>query len=175
MHYRSIIVLASLAFAGCSSSGDGGPPDKLSAAFLDTIHQACAKAFSCQSSYIPAMHNGRAFADYAGGATASACENSAKTLVLSFNGQDYLTKLDASVTASRIKYNATDYDTCAASLEGQTCDQAFQQNGAVFTAPAACSTFEIGQVPTAGTCTLDEDCAVATDSCDSTAHTCGGA
>lgn len=162
-----------LALAACGGGGDGGPPAKLSGAFLDSIQRSCQKSFDCESSYVAAMHGDEPFADYVGGSTVDACVNTVKTLVLTFNGQDYLTKLDASVAADRIKYNANDFDTCLAAVEASTCDQFFEQNGANFTPPAACATFEVGQVPTAGACTLTEDCAAADNSCDETAHTCG--
>lgn len=172
IHSSMLAVLFALAFAACGGGSSSGPPDKLSAAFLDSLQRNCQKEFDCQSSYIAAMHNNQSFPDFAGGATVDACVNSTKTLVLTFNGQDYLTKLDASVAAGRIKYSATDYDTCLTAFEAQTCDQLFQQNGATSTPPAACATFKVGQVPSAGACTLDDDCAGDTG-CDPTAHTCG--
>lgn len=170
-HASVLLASFALAFAGCG--GDSGPPAKLSDALLDLVQRQCQNAFDCKSSYVASMHNNQTFENFVGGATVSACVNTVKTLVLSFNGQDYFTKLDASVTAGRIKYNATDYSTCATAGEALTCDQLFGQNGATATLPAACDTFEMGQVPTAGTCTIDADCAAATDSCDPTAHTCG--
>jgi hypothetical protein len=173
IHPCMLLASFALALAACGGGGASGPPDKLSVAILDSIQRSCQKAFSCQSSYIASMHNGQAFADHYGGSNADACANSLKTLLLTFNGQDYFTKLDASVTAGRIKYNANDYDTCATAGEALTCDQFFVQNGATATLPAACDTASVGQVATAGACTLDDDCATAGDSCDAGAHTCG--
>ncbi|HEX2689095.1 MAG TPA: hypothetical protein VHN14_20880 [Kofleriaceae bacterium] len=98
--------------------------------------------------------------------------NSLKTLISRFEGQDFFTKLDASVTAGRIKYNANDYETCVTAGEAEPCDQYFGQNGAHPMLPAACGTAEVGLVATGGACTLDDDCAVDGNSCDSTAHTC---
>lgn len=172
IHSSMFAVPFALAFAGCGG-GTSGPPGTLSAAVLDAIQRNCQKEFNCQSSYIAAMHNNESFPDHVGGSTVDACVNSIKTLVLTFNGQDYLTKLDASVAAGRIKYNANDYDTCVTAFEALTCDQLFEQNGATSTPPAACAAYKVGLVPTASACTLDDDCAAETDSCDPAAHTCG--
>ena len=172
IHASMLLASFALVLAGCGG-GNSGSPGKLSDAFFDSVQRSCQKSFDCQSSYVASMHNGQSFMDYVGGSTVDACVNSLKTFVLGFNGQDYFAKLDASVTAGRIKYNADDYDTCATASDASTCDQFFTQNGAIYTAPAACDTFKVGQVPTAGVCTLDEDCAVVTNSCDSGTHTCG--
>jgi hypothetical protein len=163
--------LASFALGACG--GSDGPPGKLSDALQDSFQRSCQKLFDCKSSYSAAMHDDTAFEDFAGGATVSACVNSVKTLILATNGQDIFTKLDASVSAGRIKYNATDYETCASASDKQTCDQALDQNGAMSTPPAACGTFAVGQVASAGACTIDLDCASGNDVCDATAHTCG--
>jgi hypothetical protein len=168
IHVTSILAV----LVACGGSG-GGSPGKLSEALQDSFHRQCQKAFSCKSSYVASMHQGDTFENHYGGATVDACVNSVKTLALALNGQDFFTKLDASVTAGRIKYNVDDYETCFMALEAQTCDQFFEQNGATSVEPAACNTAEVGLVATAGACTLDEDCAVDGDSCDSTAHTCG--
>lgn len=119
------------------------------------------------------MHSNRTFEDFVGGTTADACFNSLRTITLVVNGQDYFTKLDASVTAGRIKYNANDYDTCVDALEAQTCNQFFRQNGETAVDPAACNTASVGQVATGSACTIDDDCATVGDDCDATAHTCG--
>jgi len=175
IHSSMLVASFALVLAGCDGGGggDGGPPGNLSEALLDSVQRSCQKAFDCQSSYIAAMHNDESFMNYVSGSTVDACASSLKTLVLSFNGQDYFTKLDASVTAGRIKYNADDYDTCAAASDASTCDQFFAQNGATYPAPSACDTFKVGQVPTTGACTLDEDCQIASNSCDTSTHTCG--
>lgn len=165
--WGSVVVFA---FAACGGSGG---PARLSAAYQDSIQRQCQKVFDCKSSWVPSMHGNQAFEDHYGGATVDECVNSLKTLTLTFRGQDYFTKLDASVTAGRITYNADDYETCLAALEAETCDQVFRQNGATSTPPAACDTAAVGLVATGGACTLDEDCAVAGDGCDSTANTCG--
>jgi hypothetical protein len=172
IHSATFLASFTLAIAGCGG-GDSGPPTKLSAALLDTIHRQCQKAFACKSSYVPAMHNNRSFEDYVDGSTVDMCFNAVKTLLVTFRGQDYFSKVDASVTAGRIDFNPADYETCIAAAEAQTCDQLFQQNGATATPPPACDTIEVGQVPTTGACTLDEDCAIANDSCDTTLNTCG--
>ena len=173
IHSPMLLASFALALAGCGGGGSSGPPGNLSDAFLDSVQRSCQRFFDCQSSYVASMHNNEPFMDYVGGSNVNACVNSVKTLVLTFKGQDYFTKLDASVTAGRIKYNATDYDTCATAGDGATCDQVFDQNGATYTPPAACDTFEVGLVLTAGACTLDEDCAAASDACDSGTNTCG--
>lgn len=165
-------ILAAFALAACGG-GSSGPPAKLSDALQDSIHRQCQKAFSCKSSYVAAMHGNESFENHYGGATADACFNSVKTIALTFNGQDFFTKLDASVSAGRIKYNANDYETCLTAGEAETCDQFFGQNGATEMLPAACDTAEVGLVATGGACTIDLDCAGAVDSCDPTAHTCG--
>jgi hypothetical protein len=173
MLLASLCALAgALAVAACGGGSDG-PPSKLSDAFLEGTHRTCQKAFDCKASYVSSMHLNRTFEDYVAGTTVDACANTRKTMVLAANGQDYLTKLDASVTAGRIKYSSTDYDTCVTAFEAQTCDQVFRQNGATSTPPVACDTSEVGQVATGAACTLDEECATASDSCDSTAQTCG--
>ena len=164
-------IVAAFALAACGG-GSSGPPAKLSDAFQDSIHRQCQKAFDCKSSYVAAMHQNDSFENHYGGATVDACANSVKTLLLTFNGQDFFTKLDASVTAGRIKYNAADYETCLTAGEAETCDQFFRQNGATAAPPAACNTAEVGLVATGGACTIDEDCAVDGNSCDSIAHTC---
>jgi hypothetical protein len=171
---HSFILLAplALAIAGCGGGSDG-PPDKLSEALLDSIQRHCQKSFDCKSSYVASMHDNQSFENYVGGATADACFNSVKTLFLTFQGQDYFTKLDASVAGGRIKYNPSDYDTCLKAGEAESCDQLFDQNGATATPPAACETVTVGLVATAGVCTIDDDCAAENDSCDETAHTCG--
>jgi hypothetical protein len=169
-HMRWSRVVA-LAFAACG--GSSSPLAKLSDAFQESIQRQCQKAFDCKSSYVASMHQNQTFEDHYGGATVDACVNSLKTLILTFQGPDYFTKLDASVTAGRIKYNADDYETCFMALEAETCDQFFRQNGATSTPPAACDTAEVGLVATGGACTIDDDCAVDGDGCDSTAHTCG--
>jgi hypothetical protein len=170
-HIHATSILAAFALAACG--GSSGPPSRLSNALQDSIHRQCEKAFSCKSSYVAAMHQNDTFEDHYGGATVDACANSLKTLLLTFNGQDFFTKLDASVSAGRIKYNADDYETCLTAGEAQTCDQFFGQNGATAAVPpAACDTAEVGLVATGGACTIDQDCAGAADSCDSTAHTC---
>jgi len=177
---RSFSLAASLALLfigtgiiGCGGGDGGGTPGKLSDALLQSFQRSCQKAFDCKPSYVPAMHSNRTFEDFVAGSTVEACANSIKTLLLTFNGQDYLTKLDASVAAGRVKYNPMDYDTCIKAGEAESCDQFFHQNGAVEMLPAACDTVSVGQVATGGSCTLDADCAGAVDSCDTTAHTCG--
>jgi len=173
IHSAMFLASFTLAIAGCGGGGSSGPPAKLSEALLDTIRRHCQKSFDCKSSYVSSMHNNRSFEDYVSGSTVDACVNSVKTLVLTFRGQDYFTKIDASVTALRIDYNPDDYETCLAAVEAETCDQLFHQNGATESLPPACDTIEVGQVPTAGACTLGEDCAIADDSCDATTNTCG--
>lgn len=145
--------VVALAFAACG--GSSSPPAKLSDAFQESIQRQCQKAFDCKSSYVASMHQNQTFEDHYGGATVDACVNSLKTLILTFQGPDYFTKLDASVTAGRIKYNADDYETCFIALEAETCDQFFRQNGATSTPPAACDTAEVGLVATGGACTID--------------------
>ncbi|HEY0990000.1 MAG TPA: hypothetical protein VGD80_23180 [Kofleriaceae bacterium] len=162
-----------LVIAGCGGGGSSGPPTRLSEALLDAIHRNCRKAFDCKSSYVSAMHNNRSFEDYVSGSTVDACDNSVKTLLLTFRGQDYLTKIDESVSAGRIDYNPNDYETCLAAVEAETCDQFFHQNGATESPPRECDTIEVGRVPSAGACTLDEDCAIAGDACNATPNTCG--
>jgi hypothetical protein len=175
IHSSMLVASFALAAVGCGGGGGsgGGPPGKLSDAFISEVQTGCEKGFSCQSSYVASMHNNQAFSDYMGGSTVDACVNTVKTLVLTFNGQDYFTKLDASVTAGRIKYSASDFDTCTTAAEAATCDQFFQQNGATYTPPAACDTFKMGQVATSGACTIDDDCSDATNSCDANTQTCG--
>ena len=170
---HSSMLLAAFALTVASCGGSDGPPTKLSEALLDAAQRQCQKSFDCKASYIASMHANQSFENYVGGATVDACFNSVKTLVLTFNGQDYFTKLDASVAAGRIKYNPNDYDTCLKAGEAESCDQLFKQNGAMGMPPAACDTASAGLVPTAGSCTLDEDCAGVNDSCDETQHTCG--
>jgi hypothetical protein len=170
--FAGFTLAGSLGAAGCGG-GDSGPPGKLSEAVIDSIHRSCQKGFDCKSSYLPAMHNNETFENFMGGATVDACENTRETFVKTFGGQDFFTKLDASVTANRIKYSSTDYETCRKAFEAQTCDQLFEQNGATATPPAACGTYQVGQVATGAACTLDDDCATANNSCDATAHTCG--
>jgi hypothetical protein len=162
-------ILAALAACG----GSSGPPARLSDAFQDSIHRRCEKAFECKASYVAAMHQNQSFENFVGGTNVAACVNSLKTLTLTLNGQDFFTRLDASVSAGRIKYNADDYETCLAAGEAETCDQFFLQNGATAVPPAACGTAEVGAVATGGACTLDQDCAGAADLCDSTLNTCG--
>lgn len=175
IHSSMLLASFALAVAGCGGGGGGnsGPLVKLSEAFSDSVQRSCQKSFDCQSSYVASMHGDQTFVTYVGGATVDACAGSLKTFVLMLKGPDYFTKLDASVSAGRIKYNADDYDTCATASDVSTCDQFFTQNGAIYNAPIACDTFKLGQVPTAGACTLDEDCEIASNSCDPGTHTCG--
>ena len=168
-------LLASFLSSVVACGGSDGPPGKLSEALQDSFQRECQKAFDCKSSYSPAMHDNTSFEDFVGGANVSACVNVIKTFFLAVNGQDFFTKLDASVSAGRIKYNASDYETCAKAGDMETCDQVFDQNGATATPPAACSTFSAGQVASAGACTIDLDCAAASDLCDASAHTCSSA
>ena len=59
-------------------------------------------------------------------------------------------------------------------VAGSTVDTCFNSvKTLLLTPPPACDTVEVGQVPTAGACTLNEDCAIAGDSCDATRNTCG--
>jgi hypothetical protein len=168
-------VLGLVVLGAAACGGGGGPPGTLSGALEDTFQRECQKAFDCKSSYVPAMHqNNPSFEDFVGGANVSACVGTIKTFFLAANGQDFFTKLDASVSAGRIKYSSADYETCANAADMETCDQIFDQNGATVTRPQACSTFSAGQVATAGACTLDLDCSAATDGCDPTSHTCTG-
>lgn len=171
MRWSGVVVFA-FAFAACG--GSSSPPATLSNALQESIQRQCQQQFDCKSSYVASMHDNRAFEDYYGGATVDACVNTVTTLILTVNGQDYFTELDASVTAGRVTYNTDDYETCTMALESETCDEVFFQNGAIFTPPAACDTVEVGRVTTGGACTIDDDCAVAGDGCDPTAHTCGG-
>lgn len=170
---HSSMLLASFVLALAACGGGGGAPAKLSGALLDSFQRGCQRAFDCKSSYVASMHANQPFEDEYGGSTVDACVNSLKTVVLTFNGPDYFTKLDDSVTAGRIKYTANDYDTCVTAVEAQTCDQVFEQNGATDTLPAACDTYKVGQVATAGACAVDDDCATDGDSCDVDLHTCG--
>jgi hypothetical protein len=169
---RPVTLLTSfmVAIASCGG-GSSGPPDKLSEALQDAIHRNCQKEFNCKSSYLPAMHNNETFEDAVHGATVDACTTSLKTLLLAGNGQDYFTKLDASVTAGRIAYNKDDFEACSKGFEALTCDQVFDQNGATATEPEVCNTAVMSQVATGGACTLDQDCA-ADNGCNATAHTC---
>jgi len=173
IHSSMLLASFALALAACGGGGGGGAPAKLSAAMLDSFQRSCQKAFDCKSSYVASMHGGQSFEEEYGGATVDACVNSLKSVLLAFNGPDYFTKLDDSVTAGRIKYTAKDYDTCVADGDSQTCDQVFEQNGAIDTLPAACDTYKVGQVATAGACTVDDDCATDGDGCDPDVHTCG--
>ena len=172
IHSSMLLASFALVIASCGGGSDG-PPGKLSEALLDATQRQCQKSFDCKSSYVASMHENQSFENYVGGSTVDACFNSVKTLMLTFNGQDYFTKLDASVTAGRIKYNPNDYDTCLKAGEAESCDQFFEQNGATEMLPAACDTVQVGQVSTAGACTLDVDCASENDACDETKHTCG--
>lgn len=167
----SVLGLVVLGAAACG--GGGGPPGTLSGALKDQFQRECQKAFDCKSSYVPAMHqDSPTFEEFVGGANVSACANSLQTFFQGILGT--FTELDASVSAGRIKYNSTDYETCANAGDMETCDQIFDQNGAMATLPMACRTFFAGQVATSGACTLDLDCAAAADGCDSTSHTCTG-
>lgn len=170
----SVLGLIVLGAAACG--GGGGPPGTLSGAFKDQFQRECQKAFDCKSSYVPTMHqNSPSFEDFVGGTNVSACVNTLQTFFQGLLGQGIFTELDASVSAGRIKYNSADYETCANAGDMETCDQIFDQNGAMAMLPMACSTFFAGQVATSGACTISLDCAVAADGCDSTSHTCTGA
>jgi hypothetical protein len=169
----SVLGLVVLGAAACG--GGGGPPGTLSGAFHDQFQRECQKAFDCKSSYLPAMHqNSASFEDFVGGTNVSGCVNTFQTFFQGTFGQGFFMQLDASVSAGRIKYNSTDYETCANAGDMETCDQIFDQNGATAMLPMACRTFFAGEVATSGACTLDFDCSVSTDGCDATSHTCTG-
>ena len=162
---RSIFVSASFALLAACGGDDGGSTSTPSAAFTASIQATCDKAFECMSSYDAAMHNGTAFAD-SYGTSADNCVAQTTALINQFLGADYLEKLDASASAGRIDYNASDAAACLAANSAQTCDQFFEQNGATSVEPAVCNTALVGTVATGGTCTIDNDCATAGDDCD---------
>lgn len=172
IHSSMLLASFALALAACGGGSSSAPPAKLSDALLDGFQRSCQKAFDCKSSYDPSMNANQTFEDQFG-TSVDACVDSRKGLLTAFNGPDYFTKLDASVTAGRIKYTAKDYGTCVTAGEAQTCDQLFEQNNADDTLPAACDTYKVGQVATAGACTVDDDCATDGDGCDVDVHTCG--
>jgi hypothetical protein len=119
------------------------------------------------------MHGNETFEDFVHGSTVDTCVDFDEAVALTFAGQDLFAKIDASVRAGRIKYNATDYEICRAAIEVEDCDEIFQQNGATPMLPDACSTYEVGQVPHGGACTLAGDCAVVPEQCNPSTHTCG--
>lgn len=153
---KTMIAAVCALVAACGSSG---PPDKLSGAFLETFRLYCDKIFACDTEYIPDAHSGRSLQDYAGGTDADACYDRIKTTFLQANGQEYLDALDASVAAGRIVYRAADFQACASSYQGQSCDQLFEQHAQSYTEPPVCRTVKVGQVEPGGACTLDDDCA----------------
>ncbi len=151
--------------------GDDGGLGSASDAFKASIQASCEKAFACMSSYDAAMNNNTPFAE-SYGASVSDCVAQTTALINQFLGADYFAKLDASVAAGRVDYNAADAETCLDAGSAQSCDQFFGQNGAMYTPPAACDTAIRGTVATGGTCTIEEDCSVSADSCDETSMTC---
>jgi hypothetical protein len=64
---------------------------------------------------------------------------------------------------------------CLAAIEAATCDEFFEQNGAVAESPPECDTTFVGTVATGGSCTLDEDCAVDGDACSPETMLCAPA
>jgi hypothetical protein len=158
----SIVLVSALALAACG--GDDSSLGSASDAFKESIRASCEKAHSCMSSYDPAMHNGDSFAS-SYGASADECYNMTLALIQAFLGADYFAKLDASVAAGRVSYNAADAQACLDAGNAQTCDQLFEQNGQDFTPPAVCQTAIRGTVATGGTCTIGDDCSAAADDC----------
>lgn len=167
----SILASSSLALMLVACGGDDGGLGSASDAFKASIQASCEKAFDCMASYDPAMNNNTPFAS-AYGASVDDCVAQTNALIMQFLGADYFTKLDASVSAGRITYNASDAQTCLDAGSAQTCDQFFGQNGATYTPPAACDNAIKGTVATGGTCTIEDDCAASADSCDETTMMC---
>ncbi|MBL8626046.1 MAG: hypothetical protein JNK64_32320 [Myxococcales bacterium] len=169
MRIRTLIVASSsLALLAC---GGGDGLDNASDAFKASIQASCEKAFDCMASYDASMNNDTPFAQ-AYGTSVSDCVSQTTELIMAFLGADYFAKLDASVAAGRVTYDAGDAQACLDASSGQTCDQFFGQNGAVYTPPAVCDTALRGTVATGGTCTIENDCAVSADTCDDTTMTC---
>lgn len=149
----SVLVLA----ANCGDSG--GPPDKLSGAFMDTFRRWCDKTFACADEYVPAAHSGRSLEEFAGGPDAGACFAAIERTFLLAEGKAYLDALDASVSAGRIRYAPDDYQTCSDLFMRQSCDQILEQNGQSYTEPEVCRTVKVGLVSPGDACTLNDDCA----------------
>lgn len=168
--FKRTLVLAASSVALLACGGDDGI-DSASGAFKASIQASCEKAFACMSSYDAAMNNDTPFAQ-SYGTSVSDCVTRTNAILTQLLGADYLTKLDASVDAGRITFDAADAQACLDAGSAQTCDQFFDQNGATYTPPAACGTALAGTVATGGECTIEDDCALSADTCDDATMTC---
>jgi hypothetical protein len=122
-------------------------------AFEESVRITCEKAHECRDSF-PGQP-----ADFEAefGTTVDAC-----IAMLSTDTQQ--AEYEASVAAGRIVFDPQDAAVCLASFEDITCTELW--NGADF-APE-CETTFVGQVPDGQACTIDDDCANDTSSCDVT-------
>jgi hypothetical protein len=165
-----ILFTAALALGACGGD-DGGSLDNPSDAFNESIRTSCQRAFDCMASYDPAMNNDTPFSERYG-TSVDDCIVQTNALIEAFLGPGFAGKLDASVAAGRITYNAADAEVCLAASRALTCDQFFGQNGATATSPPECDTTFVGHVATGAACTIDLDCAAEADDCDQTSMTC---
>jgi hypothetical protein len=172
MRISSMAMCVAFVLGACGGDdGDGGSADKASDAFAESIRTTCEKAFECMSSYDAAMHGGSTFDDRYG-TSVDACITQYNALAEAFLGANFAAKLDASVAAGRVMYDAGDAGVCLAAARALTCDQFFEQNGQMEVTPPECDTTFVGTVTTGGTCTIDFDCASEDDECDSETMTC---
>ena len=169
-----LLVVAALSACGGGDDGGGGGGSfgKASDALKSGIHAQCDKAFDCKASYDPSMHDGNTF-DAQYGTSAQNCYDMTIALLEQFVGADYFDKIDASQSAGRIQYNASDASTCLDEETAMSCDVIFEQNGAVEADVPECDTALVGTVQTGGACTTDLDCATDGDSCDGDVCTAG--
>lgn len=169
---KLILIGSSLTLAlGACGGDDGTALDRPSDAYAAFMRITCEKAYECMSSFDPAMHNGTTFTQRYG-TSFDECQVKYRDLLERFLGPDFYVKLDASVDAGRITYNADDFAVCVAAARALTCDQFFGQNGQMSYEPPECATGFVGNVATGAMCTLDLDCATDGDECDDATMTC---
>jgi hypothetical protein len=139
-----------------SGSGSGGGGGLTATAFLAGIAQKiCDQAFTCQASF--PTDAGVTFAEVFG-ASAAEC-------IAGAEAYDMPAQVEASITAGKIQYSATDAAACVNGITFPACTQFWQEGPGV---PAACATAMVGTVADGQACVIDYECASVTSYCDET-------
>ncbi len=145
----ALLGAAALIASACSDDG-GGEPLTAGEATARSTEEGCAQAHECEDSYptSPGPSFEAIFQD-----SPEACAD----FVADVLGIDPV-KVQASVDAGRISYDAEDFAECLA-YETASCENFWRSFDNAEGVPEACQTDLYGTVPDAGTCTIPLDCA----------------
>jgi hypothetical protein len=144
---------------GSGSDPGGGPPISATEFVQQVGKHDCDDAFTCKASF-PAMAGETFEMDF--GATQSACYAMAAMA-------DDPAKVEAAITAGKIKFDGQAAADCIAGIPAPTCST-YWTDGPDW--PAACDTAMVGTVADGAACDIDFECATVTSYCDPTTMKC---